>query len=292
MSSSSNLFRTTTAGDSNSNKQYQQSHHSMPAHKTLPIKKRHSKIRGTTTASPYGEDAAYYNTMHAAAAQNNYHTRHPGCVLQQQQQQQLPQSQYCCQSRHYDIWQNASSTYAFYPPYQSSNEEAMRSVGAQCAFGMNKPSHEVSQQQKTKQKKRVTFALESNTVNVREEETSEDFQNSWYQDQDYRNFEDENRRIVQSVRLNGGDFSHLDETQYSVHGLEQYIFPDGSSSIRSSTARRSRTMQHAAIVLDVYNFQKSNGLLLDDELVRKVSLRFSQEMIRTAFVRAAAPLRL
>jgi hypothetical protein len=120
---------------------------------------------------------------------------------------------------------------------------------------------------RAKFKKQVRFAPTA-TVNTRSV-TQDDLDNSWYTDEQYISFERENREIVAFVCQAGGDVSKLDPEKYSVIGLEHYI-----EGRKQMMARRLKTMQHSAMVLEMYDVLRCNGIV-DPEVVRKVSERCS-----------------
>lgn len=129
------------------------------------------------------------------------------------------------------------------------------------------------------EKKQVRFAPTA-TVNTRSV-SHEDLNNSWYGEVDYRSFEEENRHTVGLIFCTGGDSSSLDPEHYSVLGLEQY-----AAGHRQMMTCRLKTLQHAAIVLEMYDVQRCSGIF-DPEMVRRVSEWFSDEPVRRAQIRAA-----
>jgi hypothetical protein len=127
-----------------------------------------------------------------------------------------------------------------------------------------------------KRKKSVRFAplVSVTTRSVNEE----DLRNSWYNEQDYRQFEREVRETVHILTKVGPD--ELDKSKYSTLGLEAY-----ATGRKGMMQRRYNTMKHNAVVLELYDVQRSNGVF-DDIMVRKISERFSKETIRHAYIRA------
>lgn len=127
-----------------------------------------------------------------------------------------------------------------------------------------------------KRKKSVRFAP---TVSVATRSVDEeDLRNSWYNEQDYRKFEYEVRDTVQLMSKVGSD--GLDKSKYTTVGLEAY-----AAGRKGMMQRRYNTMKHNAIVLELYDVQRSNGVF-DDVMVRKISERFSKETMRHAYIRA------
>jgi len=111
--------------------------------------------------------------------------------------------------------------------------------------------------------------------------TEEDIHNSWYKAEDYRGFELLNRRTVQMIYHAGGVDS-LNPKDVSEIGLEQFLL--GRKRI---VARRLRNKQHVAMVLEMYDLQRCNGVF-DPEMVRRISQRFGDDQAVIRAERLAA----
>jgi hypothetical protein len=153
-----------------------------------------------------------------------------------------------------------------------------------------------------KEKKHVRFAPTA-TVHTRSV-SDDDLYNSWYDANDYLNFETENRHIVSFIYDKMKQFSATNELskvslkvmtkylievlnndqygiiQYQILGLEQFIFGP-----KHMLQRRKETMEHSLMVLEMYDVQRTMQQYNPDVL-RRVSERYSNTKVERAIRRA------
>jgi hypothetical protein len=151
-------------------------------------------------------------------------------------------------------------------------------------------------------KKSVRFAPTA-TVHLRSV-SDEDLQNSWYDAVSYLRFETENKEVVSfmndtmkrlcmttdlskvSVKTMTNkliDIFNNDTTdlmRYEILGLEQFLFGP-----RHMYERRQETVQHAIMVLEMYDVQRTMQQY-DFDLLRRVSEKFSYPKVYRAIRRA------
>lgn len=133
---------------------------------------------------------------------------------------------------------------------------------------------------RVKPTKQVCFAPMA-TVITTSTPSEEDNHNSWYKAEDYRSFELLNRRTVQTIYQAGGVVS-LNPNDVSEIGLEQFLV-----GRKRMVARRLRSKQRVAMVLEMYDVQRCNGVF-DPEMVRRISQRFGDDQAVIRAERLAA----
>lgn len=144
-------------------------------------------------------------------------------------------------------------------------------------------------------RKQVRFAPTA-TVTALRAPTDEDARNSWYTLADYRAFQSDSRRIVQTLcQAGGGDprspgqQQRPDEEEITAVGLEHCL-----RGRRQTAARRLRTRRHRAAVLealcDVRRFGGGDGASDPALTVRLLSERYADRQAPVRADRLAASL--
>lgn len=118
-------------------------------------------------------------------------------------------------------------------------------------------------------KKRVHFAVTS-SFRTRHA-TDEDLANSWYDADHYRAFEHDKQTSI--ALYDAGEDVDIEGLEHIAGGREQVV------------QRRMHTLKHSAVVLELYDVQRCCGVF-DDDLMRRVSQRLSEEPVKVAYLRA------
>jgi hypothetical protein len=110
-----------------------------------------------------------------------------------------------------------------------------------------------SNTRRRRSQKRVHFS-ETNDVRILPEKTSEDKYRSWYSKNDYTRFECERKRTVHQIqRMYQSHQYHLDPNEYTIVGVEHYIYGKEQMILR-----KLHSLRHTRSVLQQQQYNKSH----------------------------------
>ena len=118
-------------------------------------------------------------------------------------------------------------------------------------------------------KKSVTFSEGRPRVHV-VKYTEDDYENSWYNQSDYRHFSDECKRVLKETDAVVGEVHKIDDSLFCVRGLEDQIIPS------VSLMKRKRKRALIKMIIEQHKIQRTRPRMpTDSEHIRDISALFS-----------------